>query len=767
MEKKNNILIVDDDTANLMELTSILQSDYKLYAVSDGISALEKAKESLPDLILLDIIMPGMNGFEVISELKKDENTKSIPVVFISGLSEEGNESEGLAKGAVDYIRKPFNAEVVKLRVSQQIKIINLQRELLNSAITAEEAASAAEAANKSKSTFLANMSHEIRTPMNAIMGVTDILMQIENLPNEIEDGLEMIYASSEMLLGIINDILDFSKIEAGKLNIIPSPYKVASMINDAVHLNMMRIGNRPIKFELQIEETIPADLIGDELRIKQILNNLLSNAFKYTDAGKVIMSVAAEKTQHDKETILILNIQDTGHGMTQDQLNRLFEEYSRFNENAKRHIEGTGLGLSIMQRLVTLMNGETRIESEPGKGTTVTVRLPQGTAGSSILGADIVDSLRRFHKSDMTQKKRNKIRREPMPYGKVLVVDDTETNLYVAVRIMKLYKLQIETATNGREAVDKVKNGNVYDIIFMDHMMPEMDGMEATRIIREWEIEQNAKASKHIPIVALTANAVTGQADIFLENGFDAFISKPLDIHQLDITLNKLIRDKQPPEVIEAARKQYDSKDINNNIQPLPQQNFREIDPMLLESFIRDAQKAVIFLDDLFKNSGYESKEGLQKYITCVHGMRSSLGAVNESELSGLAQKLEQAGRDRDIKLIIENTPGFVNALRLLLEKFKVGQDNEITDDDIDSLRAVLLTLKEKAADYNRKGALDVITAVDKCSKETKTILDTIKEHIIHSEFEEAEKAVTAYMESIFPGGKNEERKTQTRRAF
>ena len=172
MEKKNSILIVDDDAANLMELTSILQSEYKLYAVSDGVTALEKAEESRPDLILLDVIMPEMDGFEVISKLKKSDNVKSIPVIFITGLSEEGNESEGLAKGAVDYIRKPFNAEVVKLRVSQQIKIINLQQELINAASAAEEDAIIAEAANKSKSKFLANMSHEIRTPMNAIMGV-------------------------------------------------------------------------------------------------------------------------------------------------------------------------------------------------------------------------------------------------------------------------------------------------------------------------------------------------------------------------------------------------------------------------------------------------------------------------------------------------------------------------------------------------------------------------------------------------------------------
>jgi len=732
MEKKNSILIVDDDAANLMELNSILQFDYKLYAVSDGSSALEKAKESLPDLILLDVIMPDMNGFEVISKLKKTDSTKSIPVIFITGLSEEGNESEGLTMGAVDYIRKPFNYDVVKLRVSQQIKIVNLQRELVNSA-------NAAEAANKSKSKFLANMSHEIRTPMNAIMGITNILMQNDSLSDEIENSLEMIYASSEMLLGIINDILDFSKIEAGKLSIIPAPYKVASMINDAVHLNMMRIGNRPITFELQIEETIPADLIGDELRIKQILNNLLSNAFKYTDAGKVTMSVAAESKPDSKDITLKFCIQDTGHGMTNEQLKSLFEEYSRFNENAKRNIEGTGLGLSIMQRLVKLMNGDIEIESEPGKGTTVIVRLPQGTANSCVLGPDIVDSLRRFHKNNIAQRKKNTLKREPMPYGKILIVDDTETNLYVAARLMNFYKLQIETATNGREAVEKIKKGNTYDIVFMDHMMPEMDGMEATRLMRDMGYTNS--------IVALTANAVTGQADIFLENGFDAFISKPLDIHHLDTILNNLIRDKHPQEVIEAARRQ--------NAEALPQRSFQQIDSLLLESFTRDAKKAVILLEELFSKSDYKSKEGLQKYITCVHGMRSSLAAINESELSKTAQNLEQAGREQNIELITQVSPGFINDLSRLLEKFETKQDGNITNanplpDNAGSLHDKLLALKERAAEYDRKGALDILAGINNCSAETTTLLETVKEHIIHSEFEEAEKALKVYLKNL-----------------
>jgi len=792
MKKKNSILIVDDDSASLMELTYILRSEYKLYTVSDGTTALEKARESIPDLILLDVIMPDMNGFDVITELKKSDITESIPVIFITGLSEKGSESEGLAIGAVDFILKPFNAEVVKLRVSQQIKIINLQRDLINAAAAAEEAANTAEAANKSKSVFLANMSHEIRTPMNAIMGVTDILMQIEKLPDEIEDGLDMIYASSEMLLGIINDILDFSKIEAGKLEILSTMYKVAHMVNDAVHFNIIRIGNRPIKFELQIDENIPAELIGDELRIKQILNNLLSNAFKYTDAGIVKMTVDFESepsvntsTQKsepysDRTITLIIKVMDTGHGMTKEQLNKLFDEYSRFNENSKRTIEGTGLGLSIMKRLVNLMNGSVHVESEPDKGTIVTVRLPQGITSSNALGSEIADNLRYFNKSNLMHRKKIKFKRELMPYGKVLIVDDIETNLFVAVKLMSFYKLQIETAINGQEAVDKVKNGNEYDIIFMDHMMPEMDGIEATGIIREWEKKKNAHLrSKHdncglsdlekrVPIVALTANAVAGQAEIFMENGFDAFLSKPMDVNQLDIILNKFIRDKQPAHVIEAALKLM--KETAKGDKEKNDFSHIKLDSLLIDSFIKDAQKAVAFLEEqeqyIMNSSGnfdkYDNEEGLRRFITCVHGIKSSLDAVNETKLSKLAHTLEKAGREKKIDLIASETSGFLNELRQLLVKFeheqnknsgsnihgsytKKGQVNTLNMHEI--LCRKIQIIADMCEVYDRKGILEIIAEAGECPKEIKEILDKIKEYVIHSEFEEAQKEAVSYI--------------------
>ena len=597
-----------------------------------------------------------------------------------------------------------------------------------------------AEESVKVKTEFLANMSHEIRTPMNAVLGVTEIMIQYERLPAEIEEGLEKIYNACDMLLGIINDILDFSKIEAGKLDIMPSNYMIASLINDSVHLNMMRINSKPVEFELEIGKNIPETLIGDELRIKQILNNLLSNAFKYTDAGRVVMSVDAEygSGRDDAAVTLVLNVSDTGHGMTEEQLGRLFDEYSRFHEGNSRMVEGTGLGLAITRHLINLMTGEITVKSEKDKGTSVTVRLPQGIVGGAVLSEDVSDNLRKFRKNYITHKKRRQITRDIMPYGRVLVVDDVETNLYVATGLMKPYELNIETVTRAREAIEKLENGAVYDIIFMDHMMPDMNGIEATDLIR--------KMGYTHPVIALTANAVSGQAEMFLQNGFDDFISKPIDIRQLNIILNKYIRDKQSSDVIASVRER------DSNAEPVVDgQN--QIDSLLIDSFIRDAKNSLKLLNDLCNNTNWpENEEDLRKYTVTVHGMKSSLWNVNEPELSETAYSLETGGRERNFDLISQATPEFLKELHSLLDKFEALRDSneEYADEDPVELNEKLKDVAVMCADYNRAGALKLLNEIKQCTKETREVLRDVREMITNSDFDEAETAVNAYLTEI-----------------
>ncbi|MCL2440582.1 MAG: ATP-binding protein [Treponema sp.] len=611
------------------------------------------------------------------------------------------------------------------------------------------KALNTAETASQTKSFFLANMSHEIRTPMNAILGVTEILIQYESLPAEIEEGLGKIYSSCDLLLGIINDILDFSKIEAGKLDIMPAMYKVANMINDSVQLNMMRIDSKPIEFELQVDENIPAKLIGDELRIKQILNNLLSNAFKYTDSGKVTLSI--ESVPHLDEVLLILKVRDTGHGMSEEQLEKMFDKYSRFNHKKNITVEGTGLGLAITQRLVHLMNGSINAESELGKGTLFEINLPQQLVDQEALGAETADNLRQFRTNYITRRKRGQIARDPMPYGSVLIVDDVETNLYVAVGLMKLYRLKIDTAMSGQEAIDKIKEGNNYDVIFMDHMMPEMDGIEAVKKIRKWEAEQNNSTSfaesetrsnnlnshERIQIVALTANAIAGQADVFLQNGFDDFISKPIDIRQLNNILNRLIRDKQPLEVIEAARRQ--KAEVTDSGQKYP-----FVDSMLLESFIRDAKKTITWIEE--QDSQFNNEDDIRKFTIIVHGIKSSLYNIGETMLSEMAYNLEKSGREQNAGQIEEAIPDFLNDLRALLERLEQKQDEFNDDEDIEDLQDKLLEIQEMCSEYNRKDVLELITEIKNTSKETREVINIITEHVHHSEFEEAENAAAAY---------------------
>ena len=306
------------------------------------------------------------------------------------------------------------------------------------------------------KSKFLASMSHEIRTPMNAILGITEIQLQMPKIEPSLREAFEKIYVSGDMLMGIINDILDLSKIESGKMELAEEKYEIASVINDTIVLNLMRIEDKPIEFEVHIDETMPAYMIGDELRLKQILNNILSNAFKYTNAGKVKMDVDAQPDKEDpNRNVLRITVSDTGQGMTKNQLETLFDAYTRFNLAENQYVEGTGLGMSITSNLIGLMDGKIDVESEPGVGTTFTLLLPQKPVGDDRVGKETADAIGKFRTNSRAQLKRAKITQEPMPYGKILIVDDVEMNIYVARGLMAQYLLQIDSADSGFAAID------------------------------------------------------------------------------------------------------------------------------------------------------------------------------------------------------------------------------------------------------------------------------------------------------------------------
>ncbi|MCL2802155.1 MAG: ATP-binding protein [Treponema sp.] len=413
---------------------------------------------------------------------------------------------------------------------------------------------------SQAKSIFLSQMSHEIRTPMNAILGIAEIRLRNNDLCEEVKNGFVKIHESGSLLLNIINDILDFSQIDAGKLEIAHTQYSVPNMINSVVQMNRLRYSSKPIELKLAVDENMPVELIGDELHIKQILNNLLSNAYKYTDSGEICFSAAVD-TQDDETVRLNVKISDTGQGMNEEQLNSLYDAYTRFNLDVNSGIAGTGLGMNITKRLITAMNGEINAESEVGKGSVFTVSLPQKKCGLEICGSDIVKKLQTFSFNKELVSKMPEINYEQISDCRVLIVDDININLLIVQEMLKPYGLNVETAENGLEAVEKIKNGIHYDIIFMDHMMPVMDGIKATKLIREWEAEQcnNGNLRTRTPIVALTANAVLGQEEMFLANGFDAFIAKPIDSHILDQLVTKFIKSGKPLDKLKIVNKKVD----------------------------------------------------------------------------------------------------------------------------------------------------------------------------------------------------------------
>ena len=537
-------------------------------------------------------------------------------------------------------------------------------------------------AASDAKTKFLANMSHEMRTPLNAVIGLSELTLHTGGMNAEAEENIKKVHNAGAALLNLINDILDISKIEAGKIELVQVDYDIPSVINDAVTQSIIRMGEKPIRFILNIDENMPSRLFGDELRIKQILNNLLSNAFKYTREGTVELNVKSE-TSGDGLLWLTASVIDTGIGMRPENMKSLFTDYTQMDAMANRKIEGTGLGLSITKKMTEMMGGSISVESEFGKGSVFTAKLPQKIVNSAPIGMEVVNNLKNFQYSDSKRDLRLRLSRVSLPYAKVLVVDDIAANLDVARGMMKPYDMQIDCVTSGREAIDAVRGEKTrYNAIFMDHMMPDMDGIEATRIIRE---EIGTEYAKTVPIIALTANAITGNDEMFLKHGFQDFVFKPIEIQRLDAVIKRWVRNKDLEKAFAAQqpgdkrggkdrrcgadrRSGYDRRIFAEKIAGLDMRKglARFSGDMnsyiqILRSFTSNTRLLAETLRDV-------NEAGLENYTINVHGMKSSCRGIGADAAGFMAEELEQAGKRGDLDFITANNPALLETVAKLI---------------------------------------------------------------------------------------------------
>ena len=533
--------------------------------------------------------------------------------------------------------------------------------------------------ANEAKSQFLANMSHEIRTPINGILGMDSVLLK-ECHDENLREYAKNIQSAGQSLLSIINDILDISKIESGKMEILTIRYQLFSVLNDCYNLTKIKLQNKPVSFIMQINEKLPSWLYGDEVRIRQIINNFLSNAVKYTKEGNITFELDFEE-KTDEQILLVITVRDTGIGIKEEDLGKLFESFTRIEEKRNRNIEGTGLGLNLTKNLVNLMGGEVFAESTYGKGSCFTAKIPQKIADAKPMG----DFGKRYQQylSTSDDDKLSFL----APDAKILVVDDVTMNLKVVEGLLKATKIQIDTAVSGSECLECVKT-TPYQMIFLDHMMPEMDGLETLEHMKNLADNPNAQT----PVIMLTANAIVGAKEEYIEAGFTDYLTKPIrETELLEMILKYL-----PEELVcenggQGIEKSQDAQDMEQPeaggegaepLQRLEQLEGLDVKTGLIycmneEDFYIEMLQEFLQADKASQLKHFLAEEDWDNYRTTVHALKSTSLTIGAAHLSGEAKALEMAAKEGNMDYIRSHHDGVMDEYKELTDHLKEILEN------------------------------------------------------------------------------------------
>ena len=544
----------------------------------------------------------------------------------------------------------------------------------------AERAKEIALEANRAKSDFLANMSHEIRTPINAVLGMDEMILREGNDPKILEYATDIKRAGS-MLLSLINDILDFSKIESGKMDIVPVDYDLGIMLSETIDMIRSRAEDKKLQLELRIEPNTPVHLHGDEVRIRQVITNILTNAVKYTPEGKVILTVSGKKVS-EEAVQLFVSVKDTGIGIKEEDIGRLFDSFQRVDESRNRNIEGTGLGLSITMCLLNLMGSRLEVESTYGEGSDFYFYLEQKQLDDEVIG----ENIQKYYEKE---KGEVHISAEQFyaPDAKILVVDDNEMNLKVFLGLLKNHGMQIDTAMSGKECLALMER-KAYHIIFMDYQMPEMDGVETLRQSRELK----ANLSKDAVIIILTANAISGAREMFLQEGFCDYLSKPI----IAAKLEKMIRKYLPEELVsktdlgqkeeiyvEDGREAEVAKHVEASQAESSLVDWKEGRKLCLddEEFYREMLRTFLDAHSDMELNGYYEEPDFEKYRIKVHAIKSNLANIGAMKVSEMAKQLELALKlDNNVTYVQEHHEEFMEVYKRVVSEVETYLESRNT---------------------------------------------------------------------------------------